>query len=481
MLWKIPFVLVVSLLAFGMSILQAAEEVGVRDTVDWHVVTEGETLEIITKHYLGTKDLWYENWRLNPQVADPNFLFPGQRLRVIKERQIPAKRAALEQVANDVDKNPQRRGWEDAAAGDEVNAPAGIRTNARSSALVSLDDGTDLTLTEHTQIFLKEITTTVTGVQRGRIEIERGQAQLDLRESRPERTDIEIVMGDAVARPRVGLSGRAKTRARREDSGSAQLMVYGGSSKIVAGGQTVDVPTGMGTSVPEGGVPAPPEKLLGRPVLLTPPRAAAHNYRNPRFQWRPVAIAASYTFEVCGDQACSKLVARQTGIQGEVWQPSTPLPDGQLFWQVTAVASSGLDGYPSGARAFSVSTSCGANETDASGNCEDKDPPTVVASRVGMGSTWLDGTMVLGVVGGVRLDVRDDASGSVAVRYRWDGGAWATWRGRDLRPPKPVGQAHRLEVEAEDALGQVSPVWGVNVLVVADAPQPPAVGRVTDQ
>ncbi len=468
-----------ALLLLVASRVGAEGQVDVRDTVDWHVVSAGETLELITERYLGTKDLWYENWRLNPQVKDPNLLHPGQRLRVIKERQIPAKRAALRQIANDVDKNPQRRGWEDAVAGDEVNAPAGIRTNARSSALVALDDGTDLTLTEHTQIFLKEITTTVTGVQRGRIEIERGQADLGMRTSRPERTDIEIVMGDTIARPRVGSGGRAETRARRADSGPAQVMVYGGSSKIAAGGQVVDVPTGMGTSVPEGGVPAPPEKLLARPTLVGPGRAEVLSYRNPRFQWRPVPGATRYTVEVCRDAACSGLVTRQAEIEATVWQPEGALPDGTLHWRVTAVAPSGLDGYPSGTRAVQVKTPCEGDSTDALGDgCLDLAAPTVVATRVGLGSTRDDGTLVLGAVGGVRLHAHDDASGAATVRYRWDGGAWATWRGRDLRPPRPTDTVHRLEVEAEDTLGRVSAIWGVDVLVMTNAPAPPTAERV---
>lgn len=451
------------------------------DTVDWHVVEAGETLEIITRKYLGTKDLWYENWRLNPQIEDPDLLQPGQRIRVIKERLVPARRAELQRVANDVDKNPQRQGWIDAAQGDLVEAPAGIRTSARSSAQVALDEGSALTLTEYTQIFLKEMTTTLTGVQRGAIEIERGQADLDLRVAQAEKADIEIIMGGTVARPRVGAAGRAETRARTSEAGGgAQVMVYGGSSEVAAGGRSVAVPTGMGTSVPEGGVPAPPEKLLPRPVTIAPRPGSTWAFRNPRFAWQPVRGARSYTLEVCADPACAGLVARVTGLEAATWDPATLEPPGLAagshLWRVTAVARSGLDGYPSRPVRVTVAP---PEVPDPVADWVDIRPPAVVAmiSDGGIGAVRPDGALVLGAGARIRLEARDDAAGVAAVRYRWNGGRWLTWRGGDLPAPSGAGP-HRLEVEAEDRLGRRSAPWQLEVVRDAETPAAPAVERV---
>lgn len=467
---------VIGVLALGLSALglpamaASSSEVTVEDRVDWHVVGAGETLERITERYLGTTALWYENWKLNPQVKDPNLLHPGDRLRIIVERQVPARRAAIREIANDVDKNPERRGWEDAHRGDELEAPSGIRTAGGSSARVAFDEVSEVVLTEHTQIFLKEMTTSVTGVRRGAIEIERGQADLAMNVQRPDRTNIEIVMGDTVARPRPGSSGRAETRARKGGDGGAALMVYGGTSQVEASGVTVAVPRGMGTTVPEGGAPTPPERLVAAPALDAPARDERFAYSNPRFSWRGVEGAVRYTIEICADTACASLVVRATDVTGTSWQPSY-LPAATHFWRVTAVSDSGLDGYPSRTRRVVVDLP----DADAP-QWADRAPPTVVATVIGAGRAEGDGTLVLGASATIRLAARDDAAGVDTVRYRWDDGAWRTWRGRDLSPPRG-GVAHVLTVDATDTLGQRAESWSVEVRRDAESPAVPSAKR----
>lgn len=90
---------------------RSATDEAPEDTIGWHVVQEGESLQTITARYLGTSDLWFANLKLNPQLRNPSLLRPGQRIRVILDRQVPARRARIEKVANEVDKNVQRAGW----------------------------------------------------------------------------------------------------------------------------------------------------------------------------------------------------------------------------------------------------------------------------------------------------------------------------------------------------------------------------------
>ncbi len=472
-------IVVVSLLAGALlaSPLPAAEPADagdkVQDKLGWHTVQEGESFQTITARYLGTPSLWPENVKLNPQIRDPGLLRPGQRIRVIVERQLPARRALIEEIANEVYKNRQRAGWEDAEPGDRLAPRDGVRTRERSSARLGFDDDSTLTLTELSQVFLKDLETTVTGVRRGSIEVQKGQAELLLKAPRPRLVDIEIVVGDTVARPRPGAAGTAQTRSRRPEGGGAQLMVYGGSSRVEAGGATVEVPRGMGTTVPEGGAPAPPEKLLPAPAALSPARRGVtpkgdqrntFDYANPRFAWRPVAGAVSYTVEVCGDARCAQLAARATGLTGSAWQPSR-LPVGDLFWRVTAVAASGLDGYPSRVIPLTVLS-----------EIPDLAPPAVVAALTGAGHHAADGALVLGRDGRIRLEGRDDASGIAEVRYRWDGGPWRRWRDRDLAPPEGVPEAV-LEVATTDRLGREAEPWVVRVRRDVEAPEAPAVSR----
>ena len=243
-------------------------------------------------------------------------------------------------------------------------------------------------------------------------------------------------------------------------------MVYGGSSQVEAGGATVDVPRGMGTVVPEGGAPSPPEKLLPAPATSSPGRRERFGYSNPRFVWRPVSGAATYTVEVCLDPRCGRLVARETGMAQTNWQPER-LPVGELYWRVTAVSASGLDGYASRALPLTVTSPA-----------PDLEPPVVVAALAGAGHMADDGAFVLGRGAAIRLEGRDDASGIAEVRYRWGESSWRLWRGRDLALPDGLAEA-RLEIEATDRLGRKGEPWSVPVTRGESPPQAPAVRAVS--
>ncbi len=405
-----------------------------------------------------------ENLKLNPEIGDPGLLRPGQRIRVIVERQLPTRSALIEEVANEVDKNRQRPGWEDAEQGDQLAPRDGVRTRTSSSARLGFDDGSKLILTELSQVFLKDLETTLTGVRRGSIEVEKGQADLRLEAPQPRLVDIEIVVGDSIARPRPGPAGRAQTRSRKADGGGAQLMVYGGSSRVEAGGAAVEVPRGMGTTVPEGGAPAPPEKLLPSPATSSPSRGDRFDYANPRFAWDPAPGAASYTVEVCRDLRCGQLVARVTGLTDPAWEPEG-LPVGDFQWRATAVSVSGLDGYPS--RPVPLAVLSGV---------PDLDPPAVVAALIGAGHVAEGGALVLGQGAAIRLEGRDDAAGVAGIRYRWDGGPWRPWKGRDLTPPRGASEA-TLEVGATDRRGREAAAWSARVLRDPSAPAAPSVSR----
>ena len=80
--------LITTLVAFPASTQTVEPREG--DTVGWHIVEQGETLEGITGKYLGNPALWPEIFRLNRDIIDPDVLLPGQRIRVILERNTPS-------------------------------------------------------------------------------------------------------------------------------------------------------------------------------------------------------------------------------------------------------------------------------------------------------------------------------------------------------------------------------------------------------
>lgn len=340
-------------LAAGAAAQEAAPPTPAGDETAWHVVAPGETLEGLTAKYLGDAGLWRENWKLNPELKDPHRLQPGQRIRIIVRRK--EHKAEIQGLSRRVESKPHPDpSWIPARLGEVLRERDGVRTYEKSSADLAFDDGTHLLVTEQSLVFLREIGARLVGdVTRRSIEIVDGQAEVLARAAPQPPPGLEIVLGEARALAHPAPAGELGTRARRLPAGTAQVMVYEGRGDVAAGGASVAVPRGMGTSVPKGGAPAPPEPLLPAPVLLAPSPGTAYAQSNPRFSWRPVAGAASYVVEVCGDPVCGRLVERATGVTETRWAPET-LPLGELHVRVSAVAASGLDGYPSEAAPFRI-------------------------------------------------------------------------------------------------------------------------------
>lgn len=428
------------------------------DRVGVHVVQPRENWQTITERYLGTSALWPENWRLNPGLADPHLLRPGQRIRVILHREIPHRSADLRRVERRVDKKLEPEPWEAAHIGDRLKERDGLRTHERSSGELVFDDGSRLVVTEQSLLFLREARRDLAGVSRESVEIVEGQADVEVRPAtRPAR--IEIVMGDATARPEPVGGAAATARTRRAGQGDAQVMVYGGRSSVAAAGATVSVPQGMGTSVPPGAPPSPPERLLAAPSPVSPAAGSRWDFANPLFEWRPGKDALSYTVEACLDDDCGRLALRATGITGASWVPER-LPVGDLYWRVTAVARSGLDGYPSRAVPLTITS-----------DRRDVEPPVVAVAVEGRGLVESATVARLGAGAALRFVARDDASGVARVRYRWDEGGWREY-GSPVRVPAGGG-AHVLHVEAVDRLGRTSALPPITVDLDETAPEAP--------
>jgi hypothetical protein len=319
-------------LLFAFCAFAAAAE----DTVGWHIVKAGETLESITRRYLGTSEGWRENWKLNPQLASPHRLLPGQRIKVILARELPARFARIDRISRHVERKPEPDPWTLAKAGDRLAERHGLQTYRASSAELRFEDDTQLTLTEESLIFLRSTKTTP---KRDRTEIEVIDGLADLDKKRTQHAhDIEIIVGGVVAKP-----SDADARARfRKETGGGKVMSYRGATSVASAGASVDVREGMGVSVPEGQRPPKPEKLLPAPAI------AAIDVAEPRplLRWPAVAGASSYSVEICRDASCGAVIARVDGLAASEWKTPEALNAGAMHWRVTARSASGLDGYP---------------------------------------------------------------------------------------------------------------------------------------
>lgn len=430
----------------------AGQEVPLGYEVGFHIVRQGETLRSITRSYLGSESLWEKNWALNPQVEDPDLLFPLQRLRVLLAPRVARPTARLLTISGQVEGKPAPADWNPSVEDDLMLERDGVRAGDDASTVLQFTDGSRLKVADESVIFLRVAGRTLRGVEQRSVEIVEGQADLAAGQL-PEGTEIEVVVGGTIARPQVAPGGGIDTRARRSAEGGAQLMVYEGATDVEAGGARVAVSKGMGTAVPKSGPPAPPEKLLAAPTGLEPPSGNDLEIGRDRFRWQPDAAAVSYTFELCSDPQCDQLLLRRVGLAGAAFD-ADQVEIGRYFWRVTAVSASGLDGYPSVPQPVNV-------------------VPMVVDTRPPSGTLTLEGASVTtagttywGPALEVRLEVEDDATGVDSLAARVNGSDVALSR---LTEPWASGE-YEVEVTARDGAGNEAVIGPVTFAVDADPP-----------
>lgn len=321
-----------------------------------HIIRPGDTFMGLTEEYLGSTRHWQAVEDLNPAMKERQ-LVPGERMQVLIDPSRVPLAARVAQRSGNVEAQPTPIDWLGAQNDDLLLEKDAARTGRRSSAELRLHDGTSVVITEESLVFLRALGRGVSTVSSNRktqqVEVMSGQADLSsLAGTNESREDVEVILGSSVLK--LPKESPIRTRAVREQD-TAKVGLYQGEASFEGGG-----PTAMALSEGEGvvakaGEEPRKEQLLDMPGSLQPPAGAALVAGRPaQASWAaPRGDVASYTFEVCRDQACGDLVARTTGLTGS----SFDLPEmaiGNYFWRVTAASPSGLDGYPSDARPISV-------------------------------------------------------------------------------------------------------------------------------
>lgn len=389
------------------------------DTVEPYVVKSGDTISDITYDFLGDSLFWEDNWKLNPQVQDPDKLRIGQVLQIIVKRKVIAESAQLVEAINQTEKMLTRPSWQPAATGDTLVSGQGLRTGRNSTAELRFNTESSLRLGEYSQLFLSRKDTSLRGLDRGSVTVEQGAVDIVFAPLAKSRTQIEVNAGPSTLRPVAQAGKPAEIRAGTTADGGAKVMVFAGASQVDAGGNRVEVPRGMGTRVPESGPPRTPEKLLPAPTLTRP--ALRWNYSNGRLQWAPVAGAAGYTVEICADAACTqprqreKLPADATRLQVQ------PLPAGRSYWRVSAVAASDLDGYPSVAGSIEVEQAVA-----------DLHGPMLALRPVAGAVQTADGAQRLGPQTKLSMIGHDERAGLDRIEIEDAHGDWQVWGGEPL-------------------------------------------------
>lgn len=429
------------------------------DTIGMYVVRPGDTLRDISRRYSGGEERWQDNARLNPQIRNPDFLIPGQRLRIHLADAVPHNTARVRKISRQVEEKPNPNPWTQSSVDNLLIEADGLRTREGSSSELHLPGGVVLQITESSLIFLERVENQLNGIPREEIEIVEGQADLESRKPGQESgADIEIILGEVRAAPKPGPDGALATRARAADAG-AQLMVYAGKSTLQGARGSVEVEEGMGSTAKAGQSPSPPEKLLPAPSLLAPAAGSAWGRPDPPLRWKAVPGATAYVVEVCRDAECGALERRLVGIQQTSLDPE-PLPIGAYFWRVTAVAASGLDGYPADTRGFNV-TSDRLDRQAPEGGLQ------VEGRQIRFGNR-----LIVGKEGTLVAQASDDSiaggdAGALSWIYLLDGKEvpFETWRSG-----WPAGP-HTFEARVSDAAGNSTTLGPLELVSDPDPPE----------
>lgn len=429
---------VVVFLGLGMHGQHVLSETVYEDTIEPYVVRSGDTISHITHRMLGDSLFWRDNWKLNPQVRDPDKLRIGQVLQIIVKRKVIAESAQVIEAVNVTEKMLQAPRWQPASKGDRLESGQGLRTRKNSTAELRFNESSKLTLGEFSQVFLARKDTSLRGVERGSIKVEQGTVDLVFAPLKADRSSIEVIAGPATAKPiSSSTGGSASVRTGVTADGGAKVMVFGGRSEVAAGGSALTVDTGMGTRVPESGPPADPEKLLPSPRIDA--SMLAWNYNNGLLRWQAVEGASGYALKVCRDVDCRQLLLSALIDAPRTEHQVAGLPAGRLHWQVMAISASGLDGY---------ATSAQLEITDAT---PDLEGPVFALRPVSGTLDGVDGSTRLGPQARLVPLGFDERSGFDRFEMRDAQGTWRPWD----NAPIPVGElrGQTLLIAAIDRLG----------------------------
>ena len=100
---------------------------GAKETIpgEVHTVVRGDTLWDLSQHYLGTPWYWPKVWSYNPQIANPHWIYPGNKVRFFQDGDEGGSRVEVSESDGDAqggDVNDDVTSSESMAGEDEVTA-----------------------------------------------------------------------------------------------------------------------------------------------------------------------------------------------------------------------------------------------------------------------------------------------------------------------------------------------------------------------
>jgi hypothetical protein len=427
------------LLGLNLILLSVVVHADIKDITIKHTVKSGETMHSITRHYLNTDLLWMDNWKLNPHVDNPNNLSIGQVLTVIEQRFIPAEKATMLDIINNVDRKLIKGNWLAAKVGDELQQQEGVRTLEKSSTVLKFNETSSLKVLEFSQIFLQSRSTSLTGTDSSTIEIIQGDAELSWKPMQIETSEIEIISGKTKLTPSNVHGKKTTLRTGLAKNGNSVVSVYNGTSNVESAGSQIIVPKGMGVSVKQGQKPPKPSPLLKSPILVSTD-GLVYNYTNPILEWHTVDKASQYLIEVCPETDCNKVILQGKTNQNKI-QITSIHTLGNYYWRVAAISDDEIVGFKSKINKMVFST-----------NNSDNEGPQIALNLLGK-KIFSNNKLIIAPNSKVQIVSIDSQAGLESLVYKWNQGEFSKLQDNSTIVNMQTGD---LTIKAHDKLGNES-------------------------
>lgn len=309
---------------------------------------------------LGVKELAYEDYRT---IQETLFLarknYDARKYDdslILGEQSMAALEKALERLRSDEYFRRQRsasflnlRGdiqvkkagslsWESAQKGVKLSQGDQVRTRSGSSCVVQFDDGSQLTIKSDSLVHIDELSEDVrTRTKNSAIKLLVSDVEASILRPTAKGSRFLVVTPGSVAQVR-----KARMNIRVDEKNNTEYSLISGEVSLSAGGRNINLQGGELLRVAGEGKVLSRDRLVGVPVLKSPPNlhwSISNKEKQPlSFSWTAVKGAQLYHLVVATDRYFNNVVYDNRNISGTSATISGLAP-GIYYWKVSSLDS----------------------------------------------------------------------------------------------------------------------------------------------
>ena len=237
------------------------------------------------------------------------------------------KKVKLVQIKGKVDiYNDKEFIWSPAVANMDriLNNGDKIRTGVLSSAVLTFEDGSQVSVRPNSEIEIKRCVYDLrNNTLYSKISLLRGNVNYKTRDNMPVKVVNEIECLDSI----IEFGGNLSASMLLD--GTIKYELYFGTANLIAYNEKTVIPPASGVYIFPGAAPSKPVKLLDPTILARPMNSVYSRTSAPELSWQLQTGADNYLVQIAEDEFFNKLVFEETVRGSKV--KSTALLDGKYF------------------------------------------------------------------------------------------------------------------------------------------------------